>query len=321
LTVRAVSGKLSRIALPHERPNRVTKLQRQSTGFPFLDEALGGGLLPGTLTVVLGASGIGKTQLGVSYLFGNRQSDPGDDASADGTLIDLATRIDSQNHDDYAERLVGRKLVAGDAHLSPDFAELFDGSPSSWNYLAPLAGQIKKVTRRDLNEDEWHEWKCLLQRRLQVTGSRLYERLLAGCRRFVVDGVEPVEHVQDSVQFEVFEYLYRQILRQDPMWTAREVLREKFRTFEAQAQARPYDPKDVGCMILVTSRESMLEELIERPLEEGDLLANANTLIYMGKIREGMKVRRGVYVAKHRGSACSDDVHFYEIDDAGLKPV
>ncbi|HEV7279695.1 MAG TPA: recombinase RecA [Pirellulaceae bacterium] len=300
----------------------MTKSNRQSTGFPFLDEALGGGLLPGTLTVVLGASGIGKTQLGVSYLFANSQEKQPDDAvRADGTLIDLATRIDSQNHDDYAERLVGRKLLGGDAQMLPDFGELFGGSLPSWNYLAPLAGQVRKVTRRDLNEDEWHEWKCLLQRRLQVTGARLYERLLAGCRRFVVDGVEPVEHVQDSVQFEVFEYLYRQILRQDPMWTAREVLREKFRTFERQAEERIYDPKDVGCMILVTSRESMLEDLIERPLEEGDLLANANTLIYMGKIREGMKVRRGVYVAKHRGSACSDDVHFYEIDDAGLKPA
>lgn len=300
----------------------MTKTNRQSTGFPFLDEALGGGLLPGTLTVVLGASGIGKTQLGVSYLFADAKSKRADDgANADGTLIDLTTRIDSQNHDDYAERLVGRSLVAGDAQMPPDFADLFDGSSSAWNYLAPLAGQIKKVTRRDLNEDEWHEWKCLLQRRLQVTGGRLYERLLAGCRRFVVDGVEPVEHVQDSVQFEVFEYLYRQILRQDPMWTAREVLREKFRTYERQAEERSYDPKDVGCMILVTSRESMLDELIERPLEEGDLLANANTLVYMGKIRDGLKVRRGIYVAKHRGSACSDDVHFYEIDDAGLKPA
>ena len=300
----------------------MTRTDRQSTGIAFLDEALGGGLLPGTLTVVLGASGIGKTQLGVSYLFADARNEPGEAVSpADGTLIDLATRIDPQNHDDYARRLVGCGLTAGDAQSLPDFDAIFEGQTERWNYLAPLEGQIKKVTRRDLNDDEWHEWKCLLQRRLQVTGARLYERLLAGCRRFVVDGVEPVEHVQDSVQFEIFEYLYRQILRQDPMWTAREVLREKFRAFEKRAEERMYDPKEVGCLILATSREAMLDELIERPLEEGDLLANANTLIYMGKIREGLKVRRGVYVAKHRGSACSDDVHYYEIDDAGLKPA
>ena len=40
---------------------------RQSTGIPRLDEALGGGLIPGTLTVIMGATGIGKTQLGLSY--------------------------------------------------------------------------------------------------------------------------------------------------------------------------------------------------------------------------------------------------------------
>ena len=39
---------------------------RVSTGIPRLDQALGGGLLPGTLTVVVGATGIGKTQLGVT---------------------------------------------------------------------------------------------------------------------------------------------------------------------------------------------------------------------------------------------------------------
>ena len=42
-------------------------LPRHSTGIPQLDQALGGGIIPGTLTVVMGATGIGKTQLGVSY--------------------------------------------------------------------------------------------------------------------------------------------------------------------------------------------------------------------------------------------------------------
>ncbi len=41
--------------------------QRLQTGIPALDDMLGGGLLPGTLTVVLGATGIGKTQLGISF--------------------------------------------------------------------------------------------------------------------------------------------------------------------------------------------------------------------------------------------------------------
>ena len=48
---------------------------RVSTGSPKLDEMLGGGLLPGTLTVVYGATGIGKTHLGLGFCHHGRQAD------------------------------------------------------------------------------------------------------------------------------------------------------------------------------------------------------------------------------------------------------
>ena len=87
----------------------------------------------------------------------------------------------------------------------------------------------------------------------------------------------------------------------------------------AEAAARLYDANDIGCMLLATSRETTLDALVERPLDEGDLLSNANTLIYLGKIREGTRFRRAAYVAKHRGSACTDEIIPYQIDDQGLK--
>jgi hypothetical protein len=59
--------------------------------------------------------------------------------------------------------------------------------------------------------------------------------------------------------------------------------------------------------------------LISRGLDEGDVLANANTLIYMGKLRDGDRIGRGLYVAKHRGSACSDQIVRYTITDRGLQ--
>ena len=65
--------------------------------------------------------------------------------------------------------------------------------------------------------------------------------------------------------------------------------------------------------------ETLLERLIERPLADGDVLATANTLIYMGKLRDGSKLLRGLHVAKHRGSACSDELVRYAIDDHGLR--
>ena len=51
-------------------------------------------------------------------------------------------------------------------------------------------------------------------------------------------------------------------------------------------------------MLLYTSHEVMLEELAARPIEEGDLLANANTIIYLGKIREGNRLGHGQAGAK-----------------------
>ena len=62
----------------------------------------------------------------------------------------------------------------------------------------------------------------------------------------------------------------------------------------------------------------MLDDLISRPLDEGDVLSNANTLIYMGKIREGNRIARGLYIAKHRGSACDERIVEYKIGERGL---
>ena len=48
---------------------------RVSTGIPSLDAMLGGGLLPGTLSVVYGATGIGKTHLGLTFANHGRAAD------------------------------------------------------------------------------------------------------------------------------------------------------------------------------------------------------------------------------------------------------
>src|SRR6185369_1679991 len=48
---------------------------RVSTGVPQLDAMLGGGLLPGTLAVVYGATGIGKTHLGLTFADHGRVAD------------------------------------------------------------------------------------------------------------------------------------------------------------------------------------------------------------------------------------------------------
>ena len=89
---------------------------RQSFGIEELDRSLGGGLIPGTLTVVAGATGAGKTQLGL------RWADAGLPAEGHrGVLCDLTSRGDSQNHAPYASRLFGWPLRDYPVTLAPDF--------------------------------------------------------------------------------------------------------------------------------------------------------------------------------------------------------
>lgn len=295
---------------------------RHSTGVPGLDDALGGGLLPGTLTVVVGATGIGKTQLGVQFADAGRAQE-----GARGVIFDLCARGDSQSHAEYAHRMRGWCLQPIDPDAPFIASSFFNNTgPASitapgscrGDYLHLFRVHGRRVTRDDVDWDEWQSWQKELNAKLRTAIAFLYGNLISGVQRVVVDGVEPSERPGDSIQLNVLEYVYHQILRKDPEWVARDLLREQYRDFAAEAARCVYDTRRLGCLLLYTSREMMLEELIARPLDEGDALANANTLIYMGKIRDGDRIGRGLYIAKHRGSACSDRILRYEINDQGL---
>ena len=62
----------------------------------------------------------------------------------------------------------------------------------------------------------------------------------------------------------------------------------------------------------------MLDDLLSRPIDSGDVLSNANTIIHMGKVREGSRMGRALHVSKHRGSLCGDAIVPYEVTDRGL---
>jgi hypothetical protein len=83
--------------------------------------------------------------------------------------------------------------------------------------------------------------------------------------------------------------------------------------------AHSYDHRDIGCLMLCTTHDVMLDALLSRPLQSGDVLSNANTIILMGKTREGSKLGRALCVAKHRGSACDESIVPFEITETGLK--
>jgi hypothetical protein len=311
---------------------------RLSTGIPTLDSALGGGLIPGTLAVVVGATGIGKTQLGVQFANAGRQQE-----QHQGVIFDCASRGDSQSHAEYAKRMFDWQLSPMNVDQPVELDSIFlvgnavpgvpnvasgssiaasrnakEGIPYSADYLHIFTYHGRRVTRRDLDWDDWQNWQAELNSRLRSAIAFLYGNFVRGCRRVVIDGIEPADRPGESIQFNLFEYVYHQILRKDPEWVARDLFREAYRRHADQAAAHTYDPAAIGCLLLYTSREIMLDDLISRPLDEGDVLSNANTLIYMGKVREGNRVGRGLHIAKHRGSAHDEGILGYKIDDRGL---
>jgi len=286
---------------------------RHSTGLPELDDALGGGLIPGTLTVVMGATGIGKTQLGVKFSHTGIQQE-----GQSGIIFDLTTRGDSQNQSEYAQRMCDWALRQRQLVDRIDPAIVWNEAEIRSDYLHVFHRGGRRVTIGDMEPEAWQEFKADLMRRLDQTIAFFYGNFVHGVRRAVIDGVEPTEKDADSFQFHLFDYIYHQILRKEHDWLARDLFRVHFRSQQEQVDQHAYDNSDISGMLLYTSHEVMLDDLISRPIQSGDVLSNANTIIMMGKTRDGNKIGRALYVAKHRGSACGDTIMPFEITEKGI---
>jgi KaiC/GvpD/RAD55 family RecA-like ATPase len=287
---------------------------RQGFGIDVLDHQLGGGLLPGTLTVLAGATGAGKTQLGL------RWADAGHRAEGRrGVICDLTSRGDAQNHAGYARDQFGWEVAEFPAGDPIDLDRVWDLERPIGDYYHPFSRTGRRVTRHDLEPDDWHAWKTDLARVLRTSVGFFYEHFIRGTRRVIVDGIEPTERFSDSIQFEFFEYLYHQVLRKEDEWAARELFRERFRANEPRVQAHRYDRQAIGCLYLYTTPHILLDDLMAEPIGEGDIFSNANTIILMGRTRETGRLGRALYVAKHRGSACGDEIRPYRITDKGIE--
>jgi len=286
---------------------------RFSTGIPALDLMLGGGLIPGTLTVVMGATGIGKTQLGLQFANAGLSQE-----GERGILFDMTSRGDAQNHDDYAQRMCGWSLKHRplDTYSTPE--EIWSRDQIRADYFHVFERTGRRVTRSDLDQEQWAEWRAELNKKLDQAIAYFYGNFAHGVRRAVIDGVEPVDRASDSFQFQLFDYIYHQILHKDHDWVARDLFRVNFRANEQAVTNHAYDHKKLSTMLMYTSHEVRLDDLIDRPIESGDELCNANTIILMGKIRDGNRMRRALHIAKHRGSPADDRLVPFDINDRGL---
>ncbi len=290
---------------------------RVSTGLPRLDAMLGGGLLPGTLACVYGATGIGKTHLGLAFAHHGLAAD-----GARGIVLDMNGRGDSQQHHEYGARLHGWSLGQWTHTVTP----MSDPYPSAGQLEAGYCNALRWVGRvRDFQvpapdgglEFDWN-WKAAYNHALYVVRPFLYFHFAAGARRVVVDGIEPMDSPADSIQFHMFDELYRTAIRRAaetlgmeiclPVWKHREFI-----------DAHRYDQAAVTTLLLVTTEETRLEDLLARKVATGDLGATANTIMVMGSERVGNRLARMLAVVKHRGSAMTDEIAEYRIGDRGIE--
>ena len=261
----------------------------------------------------MGATGIGKTQLGLAFADHGREQE-----GERGILFDLTARGDSQNHRDYAERLCDWSMSEQcvDATVVPE--QVWDRDLARRDYMHIFRQAGRRVTASDMDSDAWREWKYEQAKKLDRAIAFFYGNLVHGVRRCVIDGIEPAVKAADSIQLELFDYLYHQVLHKEHDWVARDLFRVAFRQNAERVEQHAYDHQSVACLMLYTSHEVMLDDLITRPIESGDELANANTIILMGKTREGNKMGRALHVAKHRGSACDESIVPFQIGERGL---
>ena len=75
----------------------------------------------------------------------------------------------------------------------------------------------------------------------------------------------------------------------------------------------------VTTLLLVTTEETRLEDLLARKVATGDIGATANTIVVMGSERVGSRLARMLCVVKHRGSAMSDEIVEYRVGPNGLE--
>lgn len=278
-------------------------LARYSTGLPELDKALGGGLVPGTLVVIVGATGIGKSHLGLSIAHAGRTQE-----KRPGLILDLASRGDDQGQKAIARRIHRWSIAEVDGKMER----------ASWNPRIPAADFYRPFSGLGLGVAKDPErWTLQLQTRLQLTAAFLYRGFAEGRRRVVVDGIEPLGE-RPSSQGEFLETVFEQYIRLEPEWLAREAMREKFRAQKTFVDRHRYNEKLLTTVLLVTAREIMLEDLIRAPIPLDGPEFNASTLILMGWIVRGDRRFRSITVIKHRGSTHQADRLEFGITGRGI---
>src|SRR5260370_22001496 len=289
---------------------------RVSPGSPKLDEMLGGGLLPRTLTVVYGATGIGTTHLGHYFCDHGARAD-----AARGIVFDRTGRGTARQHHAYAARLHNWDLKRW-THTVLPMGEPYPSAEQMQAFYCdalPWVGKLRdyQVPAADGLEFDWN-WKGQYNQALYTVRPFVYFHLGAGSRRLVVDGGEPMEVPGDYIQPYIFDDLYRKLIHRDSETLGMEICMPVWQ-HRAVIEAHPSDHAAVTTLLLGTTEEAPLEHLIARKVAAGDVGAVANTIVAMGSERVGNPLGPLLCLVKHRGSAKSDDIVEYRVTERGFE--
>src|SRR5204862_390312 len=120
--------------------------------------------------------------------------------------------------------------------------------------------------------------------------------------------------------FFLFDELYRKVIHRDaetlgmeiclPVWQHREFI-----------DAHLYEHTTITTLLLVTTEETRLEDLLARKVATGDIGATANTIVVLGSERVGNRLARMLCVVKHRASAMSDEIVEFRVGERGVEIV
>src|SRR4030095_4021386 len=83
--------------------------------------------------------------------------------------------------------------------------------------------------------------------------------------------------------------------------------------------AHCYDHTQIATLLLVTTEETRLEDLLARKVATGDIGATANTISVLGSERGCRRLARMLCVPTHRGSDMSSEIVEYRIGAGGLE--
>ena len=150
-------------------------------------------------------------------------------------IFDCSSRGDSQSHAEYARRMFDWRLTAMDAERQVDVERFFDAETSDYLHLFDYHG--RRVTRRDLEWDDWRNWQAELNVRLRAAIAFLYGNFLRGVRRLSWTALSrPIDRVSPFNSTCLNTCITKSCVK-TPEWVARDLFREAYRRHAEQAAA------------------------------------------------------------------------------------